>query len=157
MANYNRVILGGNLTTDPELRFTNSGKAVCDFSLAINRGRKNKDTADYFRVTAWEELAETVANYKEKGHPVLVDGRLQYSAWENAEGQKRSRVEVVAENIGYLGNKGSANGAANGTASGAKNAARSAATANGSSRGGVSTATAVAHDDEDEGFEDLPF
>jgi single-strand DNA-binding protein len=150
MANYNRVILGGNLTTDPELRFTNSGKAVCDFSLAINRGRKNKDTADYFRVTAWEELAETVANYKEKGHPVLVDGRLQYSAWENAEGQKRSRVEVVAENIGYLGNKGSASGSANGAASASKSAS-----ANGSSSGDVSTATAVADDDED--FDDIPF
>jgi single-strand DNA-binding protein len=103
MVSFNRVILAGNLTKDPELRFTNDGVAVCDFGLAVNRVRsKDKDAADFFDVSAWRELAETVANYKKKGDPVLVEGRLTYSSWEAEDGSKRSRVTVTARNIQFL-------------------------------------------------------
>lgn len=102
MANYNRVILGGNLTRDPELRFTSSGKPVCDFTLALNRGRGNKDTADYVQAVTWEDLAQTIAEHKEKGHGVIVEGRLRYDSWEGESGQKRSKVEVVADKVQFM-------------------------------------------------------
>lgn len=108
---FNQVTLMGNLTRDPELRTIPSGQSVCSFSLALNRSYKNADgewqeTTDYIDVTAWGALGERVAQYVTKGRPVLVSGRLQSRSWEQ-DGQKRSKVEVVAQDVTFLGNRGS--------------------------------------------------
>jgi single-strand DNA-binding protein len=106
MANYNRVILAGNLTKDPELRFVEvdgEGIAVCSFGIAVNRVRSRSEEVDFFDISAWRELGETIANYKKKGDPILVEGRLQYRTWEAQDGSKRSKVDVVADNVQFLG------------------------------------------------------
>lgn len=123
MANYNRVILAGNITREPEIRFTGEGVPVCGFGLAVNRVRsKDKDAVDFFDVSAWRELGETIANYKEKGDPILVEGRLQYRTWKAKDGSKRSKVDIVADNVQFLarGNGSSKGGGAGGGASAAR-------------------------------------
>jgi single-strand DNA-binding protein len=106
MASYNRVVLAGNITRDPEIRFTGAGVPVCSFGLAVDRARsKDKEAADFFDISAWRELGEAVANHKKKGDPVLVEGRLQYRTWEAQDGSKRSKVDVVADNVQFLGGK----------------------------------------------------
>ncbi len=110
MVSFNKTILAGNLTRDPELRFTSDGVPVCEFGLAVNRVRsKDKDAVDFFEVAAWRELGETIANYKKKGDPVLVEGRLTYSSWVAQDGSKRSKVTITAENVQFLGG-GASNG-----------------------------------------------
>jgi single-strand DNA-binding protein len=106
MVSFNRVILAGNLTRDPELRFTNDGVPVCSFGLAVNRVFSKTEEVDFFNVSAWRDLGERVANYKKKGDPVLVEGRLQYRTWEAQDGSKRSAVDVVADNVQFLGRAG---------------------------------------------------
>ena len=103
MVSFNKVILAGNLTRDPELRFTGNGIPVCDFGLAVNRVRSKNEEVDFFDVTAWRELGETIANYKKKGDPILIEGKLQYRTWEAQDGGKRSKVDVVADNVQFLG------------------------------------------------------
>jgi single-strand DNA-binding protein len=107
---FNQVILMGNLTRDPELRSTNTGQSVCNFSLALNRSYKDasgnwQDATDYIDVIAWGPLGERVQQYVTKGRPVLVTGRLQNRTWEQ-EGQKRNKVEVVANDVTFLGGRG---------------------------------------------------
>jgi single-strand DNA-binding protein len=103
MVSFNRVLLAGNLTRDPELRFTHNGVPVCSFSIAVNRVRSKKSEAvDFINVSAWRELGETVATYKKKGDPILVEGRLQYRTWEAQDGAKRSVVDVVADRVQFL-------------------------------------------------------
>lgn len=107
---FNQVILMGNLTRDPELRTTPNGASVCSFSLALNRSYKNADGAwqeatDYVDVVAWGPLGERVAQYLTKGRPALVSGRLQSRSWEQ-DGAKRSKVEVVAQDVTFLGGPG---------------------------------------------------
>ncbi len=107
---FNQVILMGNLTRDPELRTTPNGTNVCSFSLALNRSYKNasgdwQEATDYIDVVAWGPLGERVAQYLSKGRPCLVSGRLQSRSWEQ-EGQKRSKVEVVANDVTFLGGPG---------------------------------------------------
>ncbi|HSX31566.1 MAG TPA: single-stranded DNA-binding protein [Candidatus Saccharimonadales bacterium] len=107
---FNQVILMGNLTRDPELRQTPNGQNVCSFSLALNRSYKGADgnwqeATDYIDVVAWGPLGERVAQYLSKGRPCLVNGRLQSRSWEQ-EGQKRSKVEVVAQDVTFLGGAG---------------------------------------------------
>ncbi len=107
---FNQVVLMGNLTRDPELRNTPSGQSVCRFSLALNRQWKNQEgqtqeAVDYIDVVAWAGLGERVAQYCQKGKPVLVNGRLQSSSWEQ-DGQKRSKVEVLAQDVTFLGAAG---------------------------------------------------
>lgn len=108
----NQVILMGNLTRDPELRTTTTGQNVCSFSLAVNRSwqgsdGQTQDAVDYFDVTAWGKLGELVNQYMRKGRKCLVMGRLSQHSWEQ-EGQKRSKVEVVANDVTFLdgGNNG---------------------------------------------------
>ncbi|HSE29024.1 MAG TPA: single-stranded DNA-binding protein [Candidatus Saccharimonadales bacterium] len=114
----NQVILMGNLTRDPELKTTPSGQSVCSFSLAINRSWQDQsgqqqDAVEFFDVTAWGKLGELVNQYLSKGRKCLVMGRLSQRSWEQ-EGQKRSKVEVVASDVTFLdgggagGNGGSA-------------------------------------------------
>jgi single-strand DNA-binding protein len=106
MANYNKVILMGNLTRDPELRYTPNGTAVSTLSLAVNR-RPKPDTqekeVDFFDIVVFGKQAENCSEYLRKGSPILVDGRLQQRRWETDEGQKRSKVEVVAFSVQFLG------------------------------------------------------
>jgi single-strand DNA-binding protein len=106
MASFNRVILAGNLTRDPEIRFTNDGVPVTNFGLAVNRVRSTNDAVDFFDVTAWRELGEAVANHKSKGDPVLIEGRLRYRTWEAQDGSRRSKVDVVADHVQFLGKGG---------------------------------------------------
>jgi single-strand DNA-binding protein len=110
----------GNLTRDPELRATPNGQQVCSFSLALNRSYKGADgnwqeATDFIDVVAWGPLGERVAQYLSKGRPCLVNGRLQSRSWEQ-EGQKRSKVEVVAQDVTFLG--GGEGGGQGGTSSG---------------------------------------
>ncbi len=107
---FNQVVLMGNLTRDPELRTTPNGQSVCSFSLALNRSYKNasgdwQEATDFIDVVAWAALGERVAQYLSKGRPALVSGRLQSRAWEQ-DGQKRSKVEVVANDVTFLGGPG---------------------------------------------------
>ena len=107
---FNQVVLMGNLTRDPELRSTNSGQSVCNFSLALNRSYKDasgewQEATDYIDVIAWGPLGERIQQYVTKGRPVLVSGRLQNRTWEQ-DGQKRSKVEVVAQDVTFLGGRG---------------------------------------------------
>lgn len=127
MANFNRVVLAGNITRDPEIRFTGQGVPVCSFGLAVNRVRsKDKDAVDFFDVNVWREQGEAVVNYKRKGDPVLVEGRLQYRTWEAEDGTKKSKVDIVAENVQFLGkgNGSSDDGSSGTSASSPSSAAR---------------------------------
>jgi len=106
MVSFNRVVLAGNLTRDPELRFTQQGVPVASLSIAINRVRSKSEAVDFFNVSAWRELGERVANYKKQGDPILVEGRLQYRTWQTPDGTKRSAVDVVADNVQFLSRSG---------------------------------------------------
>jgi single-strand DNA-binding protein len=106
----NQVILMGNLTRDPELRQTPNGQNVCSFSLALNRSYKDasgewQEATDYIDVTAWGPLGERVSQYLTKGRRCLVQGRLQSRSWEQ-DGQKRSKVEVLANDVTFLDGRG---------------------------------------------------
>ena len=107
---FNQVTLMGNLTRDPELRTTPNGQSVCNFSLALNRSYKGQDgewkeMTDFVDIIAWGPLGERVAQYLIKGRPALVSGRMQSRSWEQ-DGQKRSKVEVVANDVTFLGSPG---------------------------------------------------
>ena len=106
----NQVLLMGNLTRDPELRQTPSGQSVCGFSIALNRSYKDssgewQEATDYIDIVAWGPLGERVAQYLTKGRRCLVQGRLQSRSWER-EGQKRSKVEVLANDVTFLDSRG---------------------------------------------------
>jgi len=104
--NMNNVSVVGNATRDPELRFTPSGQAIATFGIAVNRSWRNKQTNEwdeavsFFDVTCWAQMAENVAESVTKGTRVLVTGRLEQRSWETNDGEKRSKVEIVAEEIG---------------------------------------------------------
>ncbi len=102
MVSFNRVVLAGNLTQDPELRLTQNGVPVCSFSIAVNRIKSKSEAVDFFNISCWRELGETVAKYKKKGDPILVEGRLQYRTWQAQDGAKRSAVDVVADRVQFL-------------------------------------------------------
>lgn len=111
---FNQVILMGNLTRDPEVRATPSGQSVTSFGLALNRSYKGQDgnwveATDFVDVTAWGPLGERVAQYLKKGSQALVNGRLQSRSWEQ-DGQKRSKVEVVAQDVTFIGGRGESGG-----------------------------------------------
>jgi len=111
MASYNKVMLIGNVTRDPEIRYTPKGTAVTDIGLAVNRiysveGEKREETT-FVDITFWGRQAEVVGEYCKKGKPLFVEGRLQMDSWEDKQsGQKRNRLKVVAENMQLLGGRG---------------------------------------------------
>jgi single-strand DNA-binding protein len=125
MVSFNRVILAGNLTRDPELRFTNDGIPVCGFGLAVNRVRSKNEEVDFFDISAWRELGETIANYKKK-------------------------VDVVADNVQFLGGRADADGGSGGASSSGGAQAR---------RGGRGQGAANRDEVEinEEDFDDIPF
>jgi single-strand DNA-binding protein len=92
---YNRIILVGNLTRDPEIRYVGSGAAVTKFTLAVNRRSKDKEDTDYIDIVAWDKLAETCNTYLKKGMSCLVEGRLSIRSYEDKDGNKRKATEVV--------------------------------------------------------------
>lgn len=101
----NRVVLIGRLVRDPELRYTPSGAAVANFTIAVDRPFTNKQgtkETDFIDIVSWQKLAETVANNLGKGRLVAVEGRLQVRSYETQEGQKRKAAEVVADNVRFL-------------------------------------------------------
>ena len=117
---------------------------MCGFGLAVNRVFSKNDEVDFFNVSAWRELGERVANYKKKGDPVLVEGRLQYRTWEAQDGSKRSAVDVVADNVQFLSGRGDSD---DGAASGGGQAR------SGGGRGNQREEVDINEED----FEDIPF
>lgn len=116
MASLNKVFLIGNLTRDPEVRYTPSGAAVGDIGLAVSRRYKGNDGESreetcFVNVTVWGRQAETCAEYLKKGRPVMVEGRLRYEEWEK-EGKKYNKLVVVAERVQFLGSREGGGGGA---------------------------------------------
>ena len=117
MASLNKVFLIGNLTKDPELRYTPNGTAVTNLRIAVNRRFKDrsgelKEDTCFITVTAWDKQAEICNQYLQKGKPVFVEGILQSRSWETTDGQKRSTIDIRAERIQFLGGATKGNGAA---------------------------------------------
>lgn len=118
MKGFNKVVLMGNLTRDPETRTTPSGQSVTSFSLAVNRSWRGADgqqqeSVSYIDCTAWGKAGEIIAQYMQKGRALLVSGRLEQRSWDDKEsGQKRSKVDVVVEDFNFVdgGNSGNSNG-----------------------------------------------
>ena len=106
MSSFNKVLLLGNLTRDPELRFTSNGSALTKFGLAVNRkykaGDEWKEEVCFVDITVWGKQAENCAEYLSKGRLVFIEGHLQFSTWEADSGEKRSKLEAVAENVRFL-------------------------------------------------------
>jgi single-strand DNA-binding protein len=130
---FNKVILMGNLTRDPESRTTPNGQSVTNFSLAVNRTWKGQDgstqeSVNYIDCVAWGKTGEVIAQYMQKGRPILIDGRLEQRSWDDKEsGQKRSKIEVTVENFNFVGGGDG-----------------------GGSRGGSNSASATKKSDDDE-------
>jgi single-strand DNA-binding protein len=120
MANINRVVLVGNLTKDPELRHTPSGNAVCKLRVAVNTRQKNQETGEwgdkpnYFDVTVWGNQGESCAQFLAKGRPVAIDGRLDWREWDAQDGTKRQAVEIIADNVQFLGGRDGGEGGGGG-------------------------------------------
>lgn len=124
MASYNRVILVGNVTRDPELRYIPSGSAVVELGLAVNDRRKNQqgewiEETTFIDVTLWARQAEIASEYLTKGAPVLIEGRLKLDTWEQ-EGQKRSKLRVIGERMQMLGTRGGGSGGGGGGGGGGR-------------------------------------
>jgi single-strand DNA-binding protein len=111
MASFNKVILLGNLTRDPEVRYTPKGSAVCDLGIAVNRvytteGGERREEVTFVDVVLWARLAEIAGEYLRKGRPVFIEGRLQMDSWDDKQtGQKRTKLRVVGESMQLLGGR----------------------------------------------------
>ena len=105
--NFNKVIIGGRLTSDPELKTTQSGLSVVSFSIAVNRKTKQgeEQKADFFNVTAWRQTAEFVSRYFKKGSSICIVGVLQNSSWTNQKGEKQYRTDIVADEVMFVDSK----------------------------------------------------
>ena len=117
MASFNRVILVGNLTRDPEVKYTTGGTAVAEIGMAVSRqwfdqkSNEKKEETTFVDVTLWGRQAEVAGEYLSKGRPVLIEGRLQLDTWEDKQsGQKRSKLRVVGEQMQMLGSRGAGGG-----------------------------------------------
>lgn len=104
MASFNKVIIMGNLTRDPEVRTIPSGMTVCEITLAVNEKYKDKEHVSFVDVTVWGKQAETLARWKKKGEPLLVEGKLRQETWTDKQtGQKRSKMKVVCDRFTFVG------------------------------------------------------
>ena len=114
MSSFNRIIMAGNLTRDPDYKQLTSGQAVCRLGLASNRQFKNKQSGDmiqevcYIDIDVWGPQAESCRQYLQKGRPILVEGRLKLDSWDDANGQKRSKHSIVADRVVFLGSNAQA-------------------------------------------------
>lgn len=116
MAGYNKVILMGNLTRDPQLRYLPSNTAVCEFGLAVNRVWRDRDGNQkeevcFVDISAFGRQGETINQYMSKGRPILVEGHLRFDSWTGQDGQKRSKLIVVLDSFRFVGARGEAAGA----------------------------------------------
>ena len=115
MASFNKVILVGNMTADPELKQTTAGTSVCSFSIAVNRrftkAEQGQQTVDFINIVAWSQRAEFVSRYFKKGNPILICGQLQTRTWTDNQGQKRYATEVIADEVSFVSGPTGANGA----------------------------------------------
>lgn len=142
MASFNKVILVGNLTRDPEVRYTTGGTAVTELGLAVSRqwtdrgSNERKEETTFVDVTLWGRTAEIAGEYLSKGRPVLIEGRLQLDQWEDKEtGQKRSKLKVVGETLQLLGSRNEGGGSGGGSGSGAGGSNQSSGAASGGQGG----------------------
>lgn len=112
--NFNKIILGGRLTADPELKTTQSGISVAQFGIAVNRRVKQGEAqqADFFNVTAWRSTADFVARYFRKGSSICIVGVLQNSSWTDQHGQKHYRTDIVADEVMFVDSRGEQQGQA---------------------------------------------
>lgn len=158
MASYNKVILIGNLTRDPELRYTAKGTAIGKLGLAVNRKWRNEagewqEEVTFIDVSAFGKQAETIGQYLKKGRPIMVEGRLRLDQWDDKNtGQKRSKLDVVLENFQFLDSGGRGGGEAGGESN-------APAASSGGSTGRVAKATPPPADDADAlpSEDDVPF
>ena len=126
---FNKVVLMGNLTRDPETRQTPNGQSVTNFSLAISRTWKgqdgsNQEAVSFIDCVAWGRTGEVIAQYMQKGRPILVEGRLDQRSWEQ-DGNKRSKVEVVVENFNFVGGGDGAGAGASSSSSSSSSSSKS--------------------------------
>ncbi|WP_366918874.1 single-stranded DNA-binding protein [uncultured Gimesia sp.] len=170
MASFNKVILVGNLTRDPQVRYTPGGSAVAEVGLAVNRSwfdknsNSRKEETTFVDVTLWGRTAEVASEYLTKGRSVLIEGRLQLDQWDDKEsGQKRSKLKVVGENMTMLGGKGESGGGGGGGQSGGgySQASNAPAPSQGSAppQGGASNPSESFYNDAPGGApdDDVPF
>lgn len=162
MASFNKVILLGNLTRDPEVRYTPKGSAVCDIGLAVNRqysldnGEKREEVT-FVDVVLWARLAEIAGEYLKKGRPVFIEGRLQLDTWDDKQsGQKRTKLRVIGETMQLLGSRPSAgSGSGEGEESSGGAGGYSRPPSSGSSRGSSAPPKAAPPPAPDD--DDIPF
>ncbi len=113
MASFNKVILVGNMTADPELKQTQSGVSVCSFSIAVqrrfSRAEQGQQNVDFINIVTWRQQAEFVSRYFKKGNPILVCGQLQTRTWTDNQGQKRYATDVVAEEVSFVSSAAQSN------------------------------------------------
>jgi single-strand DNA-binding protein len=152
MASFNKVILMGNLTRDPELRVTPKGTAVCQIGLAVNQSYKDKDgnlkeETTFIDIDVFGRQAEVIAKYMSKGRPILVEGRLKLDSWESKEGEKRSKLKVVLENFQFVGGRGEGGGEGGGSS-----IEDSAPPPRSASRGSAPSSRSASVDEEDVPF-----
>src|SRR3954462_11012612 len=132
MANLNKVLLLGNVTRDPEVRYTPKGSAVCDLGIALNRAYTTDDSekreeVTFVDVTLWGRTAEVASEYLKKGRPVFIEGRLEMDSWDDKQtGQKRTKLRVVGETMQLLGGRQAGGDADESSSAGAKGGARPA-------------------------------
>jgi|SRR5688572_30747882 len=160
MASFNRVILVGNLTRDPEVKYTTGGTAVAEIGMAVSRqwfdqkSNEKKEETTFVDVTLWGRQAEVAGEYLSKGRPVLIEGRLQLDTWEDKQsGQKRSKLRVVGEQMQMLGSRGDGGGPAAGGGGGGQRAQ------GGSPRGGGQRQAPARQQDStpaDSFYDDMP-
>ena len=119
MASFNKVILIGNLTADPELKQTAGGISVCSFTIAVNRRfakpEQGQQSVDFINIVTWRQSAEFVSRYFKKGNPILVCGQLQTRSWTDNQGQKRYATEVVADEVSFVASAQNGTGAPQGS------------------------------------------
>lgn len=126
MASFNKVMLLGNLTRDPEVKYTPKGSAVTDLGIAVNRtyttdGGEKREETTFVDVTMWGRQAEIAGEYLKKGRPVFIEGRLQLDTWDDKQtGQKRSKLRVVCENFQMLGSRDGGEGGGGGRSGGSR-------------------------------------
>ncbi len=161
MASFNRVILMGNLTRDPEVRYTPDGTAVAEMGLAVSESYKNRsgemtESTCFVDIVVWSRQAETCAEFLRKGSPVLVEGKLQLDRWQNKEGENRSKLRVRAVRVQFLGapRRDAAMEDGGGDPSGGYGAS---APTQAAAPGAAHNAAAEPHDDLHEDDDNLPF
>ncbi len=116
MASFNKVILIGNMTADPELKQTTSGTSVCSFSIAVNRrfakADQGQQSVDFINIVTWRQQAEFVSRYFKKGNPILICGQIQTRTWNDNQGQKRYATDVVADEVSFVASQSATQGVA---------------------------------------------